>query len=175
MNNIHPDTVAEIMKALDEGVSVDALVRKFPDHRAAIEEVEETRQLLARAASAIPEPITKPLGARLPQVGGSVESPFVINSLFLSMNYKIILPVLVLGLVVVGGTVFFSGKGGHIAETPTKTTPSKVAANASVDDVLAGFSADAASDQMAYADDGVSADMFAQSELSGFDSDTYDY
>lgn len=204
MNTIRPETIADIMQAFDEGVSLDVLIQRFPEHRATIEEIAETRGILVRVARDLPEPVTETQGSRLSKVREPVESPYVINSLFFSMNYKVIVPVLVLGVIAVGGTVFFTGNDGQIAQTtenapvaqtestredstegdtiapattPTapSATPSRVTATANVNDILAGFSTDIANEQVAFADDGVSADMFAQSELSGFESDDYDY
>lgn len=207
MNTIPDDTMAAIMQALDEGVSMHTLRERFPEHGAAIEEIITMRNLLSRAAATIPEPVTKPVAGRLPVSKGPVESPYISNSLFFSMNYKIILPVLVLGLVAVGGAMMFSGGGGQVAQdsdtmpyaqtgdaaqsgalntpsgstqdknapTPEKKAPTKVASNESIDDVIAGFSADASNEQSAAADDGMNADMFAQAELSDFESDSYDF
>lgn len=189
------------MRLLDEKVSRDAVIQRFPQYRALVEEINEMRQLLTRVTNALPEPITKTTDVRLLETEGSVESPYIINSLFFSMNYKIVLPVLVLGLVAVGGALFLSGGDGQIAQTPSETpvaqtgdtpsndssqapqtgsaqpgnnVPTKVAASASVNDLLSEFSSDISNEQLAY-DDGVSADMFAQSELSGLESDAYDY
>lgn len=201
MSNIHPETMSAIIKALDEGVSPDVIATKFPEHRAAVAEVEEMRKLLLHTATVIPEPVTKAVDVRLSEVQGPVESPFVINLLFSSMNYKVVVPVVVIGLLVVGGAVFFGGKHrGQIAEAPknapvvetggtpvdeaaapttapsTLDTPAtSIATNGGLNDVLVGFSDEISSEQVAYADDDVGSDLFAQSELSGFETEAYDY
>lgn len=184
MNTIHPDTIEEIMKALDEGTSVQVLVSRFPEHQAAIKEVAEARGLIERAAATVPEPVIKLANNRSYQER-AVENPSIINSLVFGMNYKIALPVLVLGLVVVGGATLFTNKGNQVATTtegvPYTQTPAQTqgtpdnTASGTVDEILAGFSADISSEQLAYADDGVSVDMFAQSELASLESETYDY
>lgn len=203
--------IATLLTELDAGASEVMLTKKFPEQSTLIQEIVHTRQLLIRAAKAIPEPVINPQIHRLSKEEEPIKSPFFINSLIVSMNYKIVLPILVLGIVVASGSIFISNKStksDSVAEhqdvtvpattqtqteesythsedanpSDTETTPApaptgntSVATNGGVDDVLSDFSADIASEQSASADDGISADMFAQSDLSDFDSDTYDF
>lgn len=201
------------MRALDEGSPPEMLAERFPEHASLIKEIAGVQNTLGRVAREIPHPVTNDLHNRLLETEGTVESSFFNNSLFFSMNYKIIVPILVLGLVVLGGVNYLSKKSGTVADsetqmpmaesngtvqngndatqsgetstsedattnTPDTAPPAKtqVAENASVDDVLASYSADTTNEQTAYNnDDGMSADMFAQAGLSDIESDSYDY
>jgi ABC-type sulfate transport system substrate-binding protein len=55
----------------------------------------------------------------------------------------------------------------------TKSAPA-VAQSAGVGDILVAFSADIANEQVAYTDE-LDESVFAQAELSGFESENYDY
>lgn len=211
MKKINPDNINVIISALDEGVTTAELVKQFPDAQSVIEEIEETRRFLKQAKETIPVPVTTNAFARLHTTEGPVPSPYI-NKLILSMNYRIVVPVLVLGLVAVGGAVLMSGsKSNQIAQTtnttetpltneenaepmtnnevaansaievepaPIKATnnPKPIVADNNIDNILANFTAAALNEQqVALAADRVTEDMFAQAELSGFETDTYDF
>jgi hypothetical protein len=148
-----------------------------------------------RTAQTIPEPVTEGLNARFYKQR-AVESPYIINSLLLSMNYKIVLPVLAL-VFVAGSAMFLRGGNDRVAnvtddvpvtqtddsvpavpgesdDVAVQDTPTEVAVDNSVDGLLAEFSSDISSEQVAYADDGIDENAFAHTELSGFESDSYD-
>lgn len=196
MNNLNENTIIAIMKAMDDGLSFDEIVSEFPQQKEVIGELFETKNILKKAAENIQIPVTKPPETRLPTTGGSFESPYIIKSLLFTMNYKIAIPVLLLGAIVVGGGAFLSKKEGNIAQNqnsiatvqtnnnqpvsaskmePEQTTRTKNVSSASVDDLLLGFESDASNEQTVASDDGISADMFAQSELSELETENYDY
>lgn len=196
MNNLNENTIIAIMKAMDDGMSFDEMVSKFPQQKEIIGELFETKNILKKAAENIQMPVTKPPETRLPTTGGSFESPYIIKSLLFTMNYKIALPVLLLGVIVVGGGAFLSKKEGTITQNqnsiatvqtnnnqpasaskmePEQTARIKNVSGASVDDILLGFESDASNEQTVASDDRISADMFTQSELSELETENYDY
>lgn len=110
MNTISSKTIDEIMKSLDEGVSKHVLIKRFPEHLFIIENILETKEALKLMAKKIPEPSNESLEFYLPKVERRVESPFITKLLSLNMKYKTILPVLVIGIAVVGGALLLSKK-----------------------------------------------------------------
>lgn len=110
MNTISSKIIDEIMKSLDEGVSKNILIKRFPEHFFIIENILETKEALKFMAKKIPEPLNESLEFYLPKVERRVESPFITKLLSLNMKYKTILPVLVIGVAVVGGALLLSKK-----------------------------------------------------------------
>lgn len=196
MNNINENTIIAIMEAIEDGVLRDEIIQKFPEQKEVIIELFETKDILRETATNIPPLVTRSFEPRLSMTRGSVESPYIIKSLLLSMNYKIVLPVLVLGVIAVGGGVFLSKEDTNVAQIPDETTivqtednssvpasqepkeqsgRAKIASNESIDDILAGFSSDASNEQSVANEDGINADMFVQTELLALETENYDF
>lgn len=182
MNQINLKIASEIIKYIDDGFSFDDIVKKFPEQHSFIKEIFWSRNLLIKSASQI-DTITNDKKNRLLDLRGPVESPYIKSSIFISMNYKIVLPVLVVGLLVLGG--IFSRNNRRVAQDVNETTTSQtdsisdlspaVTENSNVDDILAGFSLDGNEEQFAYSSDGLDESVFAQSELSAIQSENYDF
>ena len=196
MNTISSKKIDEIMNSIEEGVSKSELIKQFPEHVSTIENILETKKVLTQTAKNIPEPLNESLGFHLSKVGRKVESPFITKLLSLNMKYKTILPVLVIGIAVVGGTLLLSKKnivkpdasndvysqdnymtdenGGDINQNYPPNS-ANISSSASIDDITAGLSSENAAMRSDATSDGINSSSFASSDLSEFNQDNYDF
>lgn len=184
MDSIDENTITEIMTALDNGLSVDQVYLKFPNHIDTIKKIVSTKDFLKKVEREIKIPVINFDANRILSTDREGRPNNLIINFLLTMNYKFILPVIIGLVLVAGGSLLYfkhnnnNRTNSDLSLLSPNTNTSQIDNNSvdgDINNIENGLLESSNAEQQSNADDGLNPDMFAQSELSNFESDNYDF